>query len=108
VQSEGFISLSEEDTHHRIFDKWATAHGIVEPNIVYAKKIKTVTSIATSTQMVGFMSNLLISEDKDLGKVGVDGASKSYISLVLNTEADNSYIQQQFNEAFIEIVKGLK
>ncbi|SHF16834.1 DNA-binding transcriptional regulator, LysR family [Atopostipes suicloacalis DSM 15692] len=108
VQNEVFISLSEEYTHHRIFDKWATAHGIVEPNIVYAKEIKTVKSIAASTQMVGFMSNILMSEDTDLVKVRLEGAPKFYISLVLNTEADNSYIQQQFNEAFIEIVKGLK
>lgn len=108
VQNEVFISLSEEYTHHRIFDKWATAHGIVEPNIVYAKEIKTVKSIAASTQMVGFMSNILMSEDTDLVKVRLEGAPKFYISLVLNTEADNSYIQKQFNEAFIEIVKGLK
>jgi len=108
VQNEVFISLSEEYTHHRIFDKWATAHGIVEPNIVYAKEIKTVKSIAASTQMVGFMSNILMSEDTDLVEVRLERAPKFYISLVLNTEADNSYIQQQFNEAFIEIVKGLK
>ena len=108
VQNEVFISLSEEYTHHRIFDKWATTHGIVEPNIVYAKEIKTVKSIAASTQMVGFMSNILMSEDTDLVKVRLEGAPKFYISLVLNTEADNSYIQKQFNEAFIEIVKGLK
>ena len=108
IQNEVFISLSEGYTHHRIFEKWATHHGIVEPNIVYAKEIKTVKSIATSTHMVGFMSDILMSEDTDLVKVHLKGAPKFYISLVLNTEAENSYIQQKFNQAFIEVVKGLK
>ena len=108
VQNEVFISLSEGYTHHRIFEKWAAAHGIVEPNIVYAKEIKTVKSIAASTHMVGFMSNILMSEDTELVKVSLEGAPKFYISLVLNTEVENSYIQQQFNEAFIEIVKEIK
>lgn len=108
VQNEIFISLSEGYTHHRIFEKWAATHGIVEPNIVYAKEIKTVKSIAASTHMVGFMSNILMSEDTELVKVSLDGAPKFYISLVLNTEAENSYIQQQFNEAFIEIVKEIR
>ena len=108
IQNEVFISLSEGYTHHRIFEKWATHHGIVEPNIVYAKEIKTVKSIATSTHMVGFMSHILMSEDMDLVKVHLTGAPKFYISLVLNTEAENSYVQQKFNQAFIEVVKGLK
>lgn len=108
IQNEVFISLSEGYTHHRIFEKWATHHRIVEPNIVYAKEIKTVKSIATSTHMVGFMSDILMSEDTDLVKVHLKGAPKFYISLVLNTEAENSYVQQKFNQAFIEVVKGLK
>lgn len=108
LKNEVLISLSEGYTHHRIFEKWAESHNITEPNIVYAKEIKTVRSIAASTQMIGFMSSILLSDQTDLVKVNLKGAPKFYISLVLNTEAENSYVQQQFNDAFIEIIREIK
>lgn len=53
-------------------------------------------------------TDILLSDQTDLVKVNLKGAPKFYISLVLNTEAKNSYVQQQFNDAFIEIVREIK
>lgn len=99
-----FISLSEGYTHQRIFENWAKNNHIKKPDIVYAKEIKTVQSIAASTQMVAFMSDILLGERSDLVKVRLEKAPKFYISLVLNTETDVSFMQQQFHEAIIEVV----
>ncbi|AZP05043.1 LysR family transcriptional regulator [Jeotgalibaca ciconiae] len=106
IQEEVFISLSEGYTHQRVFEKWANEYRIKEPNIVYAKEIKTVQSIAASTHMVAFMSDILLGNRSDLVKVPLKKAPKFYISLVINTEAKNTYIQQQFNDAVIEIVQN--
>lgn len=106
AREEMFISLSEGYTHHRIFEQWARRHDIPEPNIVYAKEIQTVHSIAASTQMVAFMSDIIVGENSGLVKVPLKEAPKFYISLILNTETENSFIQQEFNEALIEAVKS--
>lgn len=106
IQDEMFISLSEGYTHQRIFEQWAQQNHIPEPNIVYAKEIQTVHSIAASTSMVAFMADIIVGESKDLVKVSLKDAPKFYISLILNTETNNSFIQQEFNEALIAAVKG--
>ncbi|HLR92561.1 MAG TPA: LysR family transcriptional regulator [Atopostipes sp.] len=105
LRDEVFISLSEGYTHQRIFEQWARRSQIAEPNIVYAKEIKTVHSIASSTQMVAFMSDIIVGENDQLVRVPLKSAPKFYISLILNAEAEHSYIQQQFNEAVIDAVK---
>lgn len=105
LRDEVFISLSEGYTHQRIFRKWAEHNHIQEPNIVYAKEIKTVQSIAASTRMIAYMSDILVSERTDLVKVRLENAPRFYISLVLNSEAERSHNQQQFHEAILEVVR---
>lgn len=106
IQEEMFISLTEGYTHQRIFAKWAQRNQIPEPNIVYAKEIQTVHSIAASTSMLAFMSDIIVGKNKGLVKVPLNEAPKFYISLILNTEMENSFIQQEFNEAVIEAIKN--
>lgn len=104
IQDEVIISLSEEYTHYHIFAEWVAAHKINEENIAYAKEIKTIESITASTNMVAFMSNILFSGRSDLVKIKLKDAPKFYISLVLNTEIENTYNQQRFND---EVMKAL-
>lgn len=106
IQEEIFISLSEGYTHQRIFEQWATRNNIPEPNIVYAKEIQTIHSIAASTQMIAFMSDIIVGENSGLVKVTLKEAPKFYISLILNTETENSLIQQEFNDALLNAVKS--
>lgn len=108
VKDQVFISLSEGYTHQRIFAKWALENQIIEPNIVYAKEIKTVLSIAASTQMIAFMTDILVDDRANLVKVPLENAPKFYVSLILNSEAEHSYVQQEFNQAVLDIIqKGL-
>ncbi len=100
-----YISLSEGYTHHRIFEQWAQQNAIPEPNIVYAKEIRTVHSIASSTQMAAFMSDIIVDDPTDLVKVPIKDAPKFYISLIYNTDMENTFVQQEFNEAVIEVVE---
>lgn len=105
ISDQVFISLSEGYTHQRIFEKWTQANHIQEPNIVYAKEIKTVQSIAASTHMIAFMSEILLDDRKDLVKVTLKDAPKFYVSLVINIEAKHSLIQQQFNDALMAVIQ---
>jgi len=104
VRDEVFISLSEGYTHHRIFKDWADCNQIKEPNIVYANEIKTVHSVAESTQIIGFMSDIIVDEHSELVKVSLNEAPPFYISLIMNTDAEHSLVQQKFNDEVIEIV----
>lgn len=108
LREEVFISLAEGYTHNRIFEKWTEEHAIQEPNIVYANEIKTIKSVISSTEMVGFMSSILVDEgDSQLVKISLPNAPKFYVSLVENKEMKHSFIQQQFNEKIIEISKEM-
>lgn len=106
AREEIFISLSEGYTHQRIFEDWARQNKIPEPNIVYAKEIQTAHSIAASTQMVAFMSEIIVGDNSGLVRVPLIGAPKFYVSLILNTEIENTFIQQEFNEALLEAVRS--
>jgi len=104
VNDEVFISLSEGYTHHRIFEQWAKQNNIKEPNIVYAKEIRTVHSVAESTQIIGFMSDIIVDEHSELVKVSLKDAPPFYISLIMNTEREHSLVQQEFNEDLLDVV----
>lgn len=101
-----YISLSEGYTHHRIFEKWAQEQPILEPNIIYAKEIRTMHTIASTTKMAAFMSDIIVDSHTDLVKVSIKDAPKFYISLIYNTEIENTYVQQEFNQAIIEIIEN--
>lgn len=108
IQDEVFISLAEGYTHQRIFSKWAKEHQIKEPNIVYANEIRTVKSVVSSTKMIGFMSSILVeAEDTSIVKISIADAPKFYVSLVVNTKSEHSYIQQEFNDKMIEVIQNI-
>ena len=100
-----FLSLSEGYTHHRAFEKWVQKMNLIDPNVVYAKEIRTVHSIASSTQMAAFMSEIIVDKPTDLVKVPLHQAPKFYVSLIYNAEMENTMVQQEFNEAVIEVVE---
>lgn len=105
AQESVFISLSEGYSHQRIFEKWATDNQIPKRNIIYAKEIKTLLTIAQSTDFIAFMSEILLSPDTPLVKVQIENAPKFYISLIINNHRENSLSQQDFNEKVIALTQ---
>lgn len=107
VRESVFISLSEGYSHQRIFDKWATENKIAENSIIYAKEIKTLQTIAQSTDFIAFMSEILVSRETPLIKVRLENAPKFYISLIINNHRENSLAQQDFNEKVITLTRNI-
>lgn len=105
LNDEVFIALVEGYTHQRIFDDWTNTHFNREPDVVYAKEIKTVLSIAASTNMISFMSDIIVSDSDNLVKVTLADAPCFYVSLVYNTKIEQTLFQQEFNEEFVQAVK---
>lgn len=105
LENEVFISLSEGYTHHRIFDDWTQGKKLFTPNIVFANEIKTVLSIAASTHMIAFLSEIVVDDTHDLVKVTLKNPPIFYVSLIVNKEIDHTYFQQQFNDEMVEVVK---
>ena len=106
-KDEVFISLSEGYTHHRIFEKWTQGKHIYEPNVVFANEIKTVLSIAASTHMIAFMSDIIVDDMHDLVKVKIKNPPKFYVSLIVNRETENTLFQQRFNDEVVAIVEDV-
>lgn len=107
LKDEVFISLSEGYTHHRIFEKWIQGKKIYGPNIVFANEIKTVLSIAASTHMVAFMSDIIVDDMHDLVKVTIKNPPQFYVSLIVNNNTENTFFQQKFNDEIIDIVEDV-
>lgn len=105
LNDEVFIALVEGYTHQRIFEDWTNTHFNREPDVVYAKEIKTVLSIAASTNMISFMSDIIVSDSDNLVKVTLADAPCFYVSLVYNTKIELTLFQQEFNEEFVQAVK---
>lgn len=103
-KNDVFISLSEGYTHHRIFEKWTQGKKIYGPNVVFANEIKTVLSIAASTHMVAFMSNIVVDDMHDLVRVSIQNPPKFYVSLILNKNTEQTLFQQKFNDEMVKIV----
>lgn len=101
-----FISLSEGYSHQRIFEKWAKKNHIADHNIIYAKEIKTLLTIAQSTSFIAFMSEILVSPDSPLVQVRLENAPKFYISLIINSQRENTLAQQEFNEKIIQLTQN--
>lgn len=100
-----FISLSEGYTHYRIFKKWLQENHITEQNILYAKEIQTIYSMARSTSTIAFMSDITVGDNSGLVKVSLPSVPKFYIRLITNGEAEMSLNLQEFNEIVVEAVK---
>lgn len=109
IKDELFISLAHGYTHHRVFEQWTKKNNIDQSKSLYTKEIKTALSIASSTNMVAFMSNILIEDRPDLIRIPIKNAPKFYISLILNeTISDDKHFQSEFNTLMIEIAKSYK
>lgn len=106
LQDELFISLAQGYTHQRIFEEWTKDNQIKQPQTLYTKEIQTALSIASSTNMVAFMSDILVDDRPRLVRVPIENAPRFYISLIVNKDHNNiTYFQKEFNEVMIEIAK---
>ncbi|MEG0475984.1 MAG: LysR family transcriptional regulator [Carnobacterium sp.] len=109
LQDELFISLAQGYTHQRIFEEWTKKNQIEQPKTLYTKEIQTALSIASSTNMVAFMSDILVKDRPRLVRVPIENAPLFYISLIVNKDLHNAtYFQKEFNEAMIEAAKLFK
>lgn len=107
IQNELFVSLTQGYTHERIFEEWTKSNHIAQPQTLYTKEIQTALSIASSTNMLAFMSDILVKDRPDLVRVPIENAPKFYISLIVNKNLSNAtYFQKEFNEKMIELVEA--
>ena len=107
IQNELFVSLTQGYTHERIFEEWTKSNNIEQPQTLYTKEIQTALSIASSTNMLAFMSDILVKDRPDLVRVPIENAPKFYISLIVNKNLSNAtYFQKEFNEKMIELVEA--
>ncbi|WP_192988055.1 LysR family transcriptional regulator [Carnobacterium mobile] len=109
LQDELFISLAQGYTHQRIFEEWTKNNQIEQPQTLYTKEIQTALSIASSTNMLAFMSAVLVEDHSRLVRVPIENAPRFYISLIVNKDLHNAtYFQKEFNEAMIKTAKEFK
>lgn len=107
IQDEFFISLEKGYTHQRIFEKWTQVHHINEPQTLYTKEIQTALSIASSTNMIAFMSDILIKNRTQLAKIGIEQAPHIYISLIVNKQLhDAQLFQAEFNQTIMDLCQS--
>ncbi|WP_188204240.1 LysR family transcriptional regulator [Desemzia incerta] len=106
IQNELFVSLTQGYTHERIFEEWTKSNHIEQPQTLYTKEIQTALSIASSTNMLAFMSDILVKDRPGLVRVPIENAPKFYISLIVNNNLKNAtYFQKEFNEKMIELTQ---
>lgn len=106
IQNELFISLEQGYTHQRVFEQWTESNHIDQPKTLYTKEIQTALSIASSTNMMAFMSDILVKDTTNLVKIPIENAPKFYISLIVNKTRNNTFFQKEFNERMIHLVES--
>lgn len=102
-----FISLEKGYTHERIFSKWSQGKFTHPPKTLYTKEIQTALSIASSTEMVAFMIDILVKDSKNLIKIPLSDPPVFYISLILNKGSQQNKFQNEFNEMMMTLAKEL-
>ena len=104
IQEQLFISLEQGYTHQRIFEKWVTDNLLKSPQTLYTKEIQTALAIASSTDMVAFMSDILVKDRSKLVRVPIENGPKFYLSLIINRKLHhlNNY-QSEFNSVLLEL-----
>lgn len=107
IKNELFISLEQGYTHQRIFDAWTKQNNIEQPQTLYTKEIPTALAIASSTNMIAFMSDILVNDRSKLVRVPLVDGPQFYISLIVNKHHSHAkQFQLEFNELMIELVRG--
>lgn len=105
LQHEVFISLAQGYTHQRLFEQWAKDSHLEQPKTLFTKEIQTALSIASSTNMLAFMSDILVKDHYTLIKIPIENAPKFYISLIVNKDKNVAYFQEEFNDAIIQLTQ---
>jgi len=104
IKEYPFISLDKGYTHQRIFNDWATNNGIDLSKVHYTQEIQTADSFISSGIAIGLMIDLLVRDRSDIVAIPLKNAPIFYISLAVNSKADISSLQTQFNQAIIDNV----
>lgn len=107
VANTSFISLEKGYLHQRIFDKWLRDNQLPTPQTLYTKEIRTAVSVASSTNMVAFMSDIIVPKHGGLVKVPIENAPKMQVSLFVSKKENFNQFQQSFNNRVIEIVREI-
>lgn len=101
-----FISLEKGYMHHRIFDDWVLDHHLKNIQTIYTKEIQTALSIASSTNMIAFLSDILVRDHPGLVKVEIEQPPQIYISLIVNKHIHQSNtFQTTFNQKIIDLAQ---
>lgn len=109
VQKELFISLETGYTHHRIFERWMRENNILHSQTLYTKEIQTALSIASSTNMLAFLSDILVADYSELVRIPIQDGPLFQISLIVNKKMnDPKHVQTEFNQLLIELAKAFK
>lgn len=99
-----FISLEKGYMHHRIFDDWVNDHHLKNIQTIYTKEIQTALSIASSTNMLAFLSDILVRDHSGLIKVELEQPPQIYISLIVNKKIHKANtFQTEFNQTIIDL-----
>jgi len=104
IKKYSFISLDKGYTHQRIFNDWAINNGIDLSKVHYTQEIQTADSFISSGIAIGLMIDLLVRDRSDIVTIPLKDAPTFYISLAVNSKAEVSPIQTQFNQALIDNV----
>ena len=107
IQDLSCISLEKGYLHERIFQQWLDENHIKKPQILYTKEIRTAVSVASSTNMVAFMSDIIVPKHASLVKVPIEDAPNILISLIVNQSRNFNQFQRSFNDAVIDLTKGI-
>lgn len=104
-----FISLEKGYMHHRIFDDWVRSHHLNSIQTIYTKEIQTALSITSSTNMIAFLSDILVRDHSGLVKVEIDQPPQIYISLIVNKHIHQSNtFQTTFNQKIIDLAQEFR
>ena len=107
IESTSCISLDKGYLHERIFQKWFDDNQVKTPQILYTKEIRTAVSVAASTNMVAFLSDIIVPKHTSLVKVPIENSPNILISLIVNQSRNFNQFQRSFNEAVIDLTKGI-
>ncbi|MGF2145338.1 LysR family transcriptional regulator [Vagococcus fluvialis] len=107
IKNTSCISLEKGYLHERVFQKWLDDNHMKKPQVLYTKEIRTAVSVASSTNMVAFMSDIIVPKHAPLVKVPIENAPNILISLIVNQSRNFNQFQKSFNDAVVDLTKGI-
>lgn len=101
------ISLEKRYLHERVFQQWIDNNRMAKPQVLYTKEIQTAISVAASTNMVAFLSDIIVPPNAPLIKIPIENPPNLLISLVVNQSRHVNQFQKEFNAIVVNLTKGI-